>query len=1419
MVLKNHFKSFGNFLHLSRFTMLGARLRRGILFILGILVFGLLLLISQDLYSEGTGYKYFENYSYKKYEHQPQNWGIAQAQNGIIYVANHGGVLVYDGASWRLITVPNDTVRSIAIDKAGTVYVGGNGEIGYLAPDNKGFLQYVSLVGHLDEDQRNFSDVWRTVTTGEGVYFSSYKFLFRWDAKHNRMKAWKPSHRLLLPFNIGGRLWIHQEEVGLLNMEGDSLNLLPGGEIFTDPNERIFMIAPYYTDMDGQTLLIGTRPRGFFLYDGKSMKPFSTEVDEYLKKNVAHHGIRLSSGNFALATRFGGLVVMDFHGHLKHIYDKNYGLQDNDVKYVLQDNQGNLWLCLEKGISKIEHESPITIHDDRSNLAGFVLSVTRHRYHLYVGTTKGLYYLESARRFRTVSGLPVSCWSLLPVGDSLLVATSAGIFRIEQKNSLEQWVTKDFTYVLQFSHHHPGRIWCGTTGATGGLVALSQKNGQWIDEHRFGSITQMIRSIAEDNQGNLWLGTATGAVIKVEVPADISQSKVTLYNDSHELPDGEIYVAWAAGHVMMATKRGIFRFDENKKIFIPDSTLGEKFAGGPGSRPVFRLTEDKHKHIWFHSESRNFQAIPGPRGSVKIYSRPFLRLPIVQGNTIYSDIDGRTTWFGSLDGLIRYDTTFKKNYDLDITAFIRKVVANETIPIFGGHKIEIDAHAKGFPSVIEYKNRNLRFECAAPFFENESATQYRYLLEGYDENWSEWTSDAQKDYTNLDNGRYRFQVQAQNVYGTLSDEAVFRFKILPPWYKTWWAFALYGTGFFLLMFLLVKWRSGKLEQDKKKLEHIVKERTREIKEKNQQLEKKTLKLEEQSGKLKEMDQIKSRFFANISHEFRTPLTLIMSPLEEMISGCPDKKQRENFKVMYRNSQQLLRYINQLLDLSRIDSGKMKLQVTCQNIVSFLRGTLASFQSLALQKKLVLKFHSEAEDISLYFDAAKMEQVMNNLLVNAVKFTPPEGHITLSVSVERQGQQNQQDPPENWDSSSASDFVKISVRDTGIGISREQLDHIFDRFFQANSVKEKGYEGTGIGLALTREIVTLHHGKIDVHSREGEGTEFVIQLPLGKEHFKPDEISDLSQTASPPPEPEFFYTIPEEEEEEPDSETATDTPIETENGNDAPEKSVILVVEDHVDVRKYIKNSLEPLYTVVEAKDGKEGITRAKKLIPDLIVSDIMMPLVDGYKLCRGLKKDIATSHIPIILLTAKASEDSIIEGLETGADDYVTKPFNTKILLTRIQNLIDLRRQLQLKIQRHKMLLPAEISVSYLDDQFLGEFQHIIEENLDDPEFTIDILCEKLDMARSTLFKKIKALTGETPNQFILSYRLGRAAQFLKDKSRNVTDVAFDVGFSAPAYFAKCFKDKFHQSPSTFQASESQGGSPENKSPTPPEDI
>lgn len=526
----------------------------------------------------------------------------------------------------------------------------------------------------------------------------------------------------------------------------------------------------------------------------------------------------------------------------------------------------------------------------------------------------------------------------------------------------------------------------------------------------------------------------------------------------------------------------------------------------------------------------------------------------------------------------------------------------------------------------------------------------------------------------------------------------------------------------------------------------------------------------------------SHLFPGLSHEFRTPLTLLITGLEQMHADCDCAEQKRKLAMMLRNAQRLFYNFKRMMGVSEIDGKKLQLNTGLYNIIPFLKGIMASFELLAEENKVQLILNAEKEDFFLYLDLEKMSEVMCNLLMNALRYTPAGGQITVSIY------------------RSSPDAVVISVRDMGPGIPRDQLESIFAPYYSLGKSFEHQKKGFGIGLYLVREYLRLHGGEIHVNNSEAKGVEFVIRLPIAKEYFIPGEIvgppgSVVRETAGNEIAARHAFMLQLEREEAlrpPDELTGIET--------GAQEREIVLVVEDNLDMRRFIAILLREYYTVVEAENGREGISMAKKMIPDIIVSDIIMPEVDGIRLCRELKHDFNTSHIPVILLTARFEKKDIIRGLEAGADDYIIKPFHAEALLARIKNLIGLRRQLQEKIERRLRLQPEAISVSKFENLFLDKIQRLIEKDLSDPNFGVDQLAVALDMSRPTLYRKMLALTGHSPNKFIQAYRLKRSVNLLKSHYGNITEVAYKVGFSSSAYFTKCFKETFHQLPSDFQA-------------------
>jgi signal transduction histidine kinase/CheY-like chemotaxis protein/ligand-binding sensor domain-containing protein/AraC-like DNA-binding protein len=820
------------------------------------------------------------------------------------------------------------------------------------------------------------------------------------------------------------------------------------------------------------------------------------------------------------------------------------------------------------------------------------------------------------------------------------------------------------------------------------------------------------------------------------------------YNAREMIEDNE-------GTIWFRSVKELFRYDPETDSILPDHFFNQNYHC-----PVHALSRDKNGIFWLSIEPGLLAYDPEDTLNMpfRVYDhRNGLPYSFVTRRTVFSDrqgylYQGGVSTFHS--GFFRFHPdslgqTKREVPPLFLTGF---KVRNTDFPL--DTNILFKKHVK-----LKYKQNFFSIAYSSLDHYGPDFTDYAYRLEGLDDDWVHAGNLNFANYTGVPPGDYTFRVRSSlNGCFTHGREHVFRLSIAPPPWRSWWAYTLYSLA---IITLLILWRIYDLKRHRLK-------RALEI----EQVE---------AEKLKELDSMKSRFFANISHEFRTPLTLILGPLEKLIGTTKDKECINDLNMMQRNARRLQRLINQLLNLSKLEAGEMKLIAGKRNIVSLVRGYVHSFESLAKQKNIRLKFNSDDERTMIYVDNDKIEKVLYNLLSNAFKFTPAGGEIAVSVLTH---------PVKPLYSEDTTEGVNIIVSDTGPGIPPDKVKHVFKRYYQADEGYSGDQEGTGIGLALAQELVKLHGGNIHVDSEEGKGTRFIVTLPKGFEHLRPEQIKSQVK------------------EEETEQDHVVDDLLLTETLKPREEKEaaetdrpLVLVVEDNDDLRSYIRSYLEEDYVVFEAVNGVEGLESALGNIPDLVISDVMMPRMDGYAFCRKIKSDERTSHIPVILLTAKASKEDRLEGLGLGADDFLTKPFDPAELLVRVKNLILQRQSLREYYLREIKLTPLSVSPESIsmDEQFLHKAIKIVEAYIPEADFTVETFCEKIAMSRMQLHRKITALTGQTAGEFIRSLRLRRAAELIRNKAGTIAEIAYDTGFTTPSYFTECFKKYFGLSPTDYQ--------------------
>jgi signal transduction histidine kinase/DNA-binding response OmpR family regulator len=676
---------------------------------------------------------------------------------------------------------------------------------------------------------------------------------------------------------------------------------------------------------------------------------------------------------------------------------------------------------------------------------------------------------------------------------------------------------------------------------------------------------------------------------------------------------------------------------------------------------------------------------------------------------------------GGIGGINTYNAKKLISYMGTAPAVVNKVTINNKRVIDDPNAVELSPEDK----IIEFSFTS--FDFTSP-----ELNQFEYRLLGFDSDWINNSSSRTATYTNLDAGNYNFQVRL--MYAGRDQTFSLPMVVKPPFWKSLWAYVGYGV---ILIVLGLLARRNIVNRERL----------------NSKLELEQLKL----TKLEELDDFKSKFFANISHEFRTPLTLILGHTGELMEDGSINK--ETLHSIRNNSHTVLNLVNQLLDLSKIDAGKLNLHIYKVEVVTFLQAYVEMFESLAHQKEIELSTSFPKSEQRVFVDPSLLEKIVVNLLSNAIKYSKPGDKVNIIVSIE-------------------IDELTLEVEDTGEGIAHEDLERIFDRFYR---VSHHG-DGTGIGLSLTKELVTLHKGTIRAFSKHGEGSKFQVKLPVALSNYPEVDysIEDYDELKSLPG---LFNT------------ETLESSLKDQIGEEAP---ILLIVEDNVELQRYLERNLKHDFNIILASTGGDGLVKSNLAVPDIILSDWMMPGMDGEEMCSKLKSNEVTSHIPIVMLTAKADLDSKIAGLEIGADDYITKPFEMRELKARLNNLIAQRMQLKEKYSQLSKLNNAEVATLSLDEQFLNRLYKIVEDNLSNSQMNVDWLSREMGVSRMQLHRKLTALLGKSGTLLLREYKLERAAELLRGKAGNVSEIAYQVGFNNLSYFTKVFKDKYRVTPSEF---------------------
>lgn len=1109
-----------------------------------------------------------------------------------------------------------------------------------------------------------------------------------------------------------------------------------------------------------------------------SLNYISKEAGELrINSNIVSGIIQSADGKIWIGTDHGGVNIIDKKTmqvqYLLNDAEDHTSISQNSVWCVYKDDKDVIWVgTFKQGINYYSSELALfSLYKHKISDANSLPFEDVNKFvedkegNIWIGTNGGglLYFdrrLGKFKSFRHNPSDPNSISSDVVVSlcidheNKLWVGTYFGglncydgkRFTHYRHNVLDTSSISDDS-IWEIFEDSDKKLWIGTLTSGLNLFDKATQTFRHFDVENRMLHSNYVSVIIEDRQKKLWLATSNGIdVLDKKLEATYTYSHDD--KDLSSLSNNNVMSVLQDSHgrIWAGTREGLNLLDVEKKKF----TVFRKEDGLPDNTILTILEDDAH-NLWLGTPNGLSNGIVSTDANGKI-SVQFINYDESNGlqgrefndKAAYKLRTGELAFGGPYGFNIFSPAKFPSARAFPQIVFTALHVFNQSVePLkkINGHEILSEAISETKEITLKYNQNVFSVSFAALDIGMSSKNKFRYMLEGFNKEWLS-TDGRQRTitYTNIDPGYYTLKIREdRDDLSGMVNTAMLRIHVLPPFWRTIPAFILYilaAVGILLLARRLTIQRANmrfRMAQQQKEAERI-----------------------------HELDMMKLKFFTNVSHEFRTPISLILTPVEKMIKESDGDVQKKQYQLIYRNAKRLLGLVNQLLDFRKLEMKELRLQLSMGNIIVFLREITLSFTDLAEKKNITFTFQSTVEAVEMPFDADKIERIMFNLLSNAFKFTRENGKIGVHVSV--------------VDSSAEKKMLEIKVTDTGIGIPKETREKIFERFFQHDVPGNMLSQGSGIGLAISKEFARLHGGDIMVDSIVGEGTAFTVLLPLTA------STAGISQKADMDTEETLVQTI----------------------GDDAAHpvsrRKSILIVEDNDDIRFYIQDNLRNDYTVYQAVNGKEGWKKAQELQPDMIISDVMMPEMDGMELLHKIKADAHTSHIPVILLTARVADEQKLEGLNSGAVDYITKPFSFEMLQSRIKALLLQQESMRKLFQKQIEINPKEISATPVDEKFISHAIEIVEKNISEAEFSVEDLSKALFMSRVALYKKLLSLTGKAPLDFIRVIRMKRAAQLMEKTQMTVSEIAYEVGFGNPKYFTKSFKKEFGKLPSEYIA-------------------